>query len=517
MTFARIAPISIAIGGISHETHAFSGTPTNLEDFARRALLSGGSLLDSATGNDGVLGGIVDAAPEDVTLVPTLFASAMPAGPVEHETWELLSHRLLTRLRTAAIRNPGIDGVILALHGAMATTEEHDPDGALVAAARDIVGAGTPIVVVLDSHGTPSDQLLESATMLVSYRTYPHVDTHATGAAALTICRNLVRGSVQPKTAVRRLPLLMPLTAQRTNGPTPMAHLMRQASALGMLPGVLQTNLLPGFPYHDVPHAGVTITVTTDGDRDHAESIASRFAEGAWQMLRSIRSTATPLSEVPAPLLQTSGKPTVFADVSDNPGAGAPGDNTDILARALAEHWLPGVVATITDPDAVDAACEAGQGAWIDTAIGGRLSASSGTPVPGPWEVLALGEGVVRNSGPIGRGGVSRYGRTAAIRRNGVTVIVSSLRQQTLDPAIVAAHHIDPTAAHWLAIKSGVHLRAAFEPLAARIVEVDTGGLATELLSTFAYHHVRRPIVPLDPLDRVNQERARMIKVQSHV
>lgn len=517
MSHARITPITIAIGGISHETHAFSTTPTTLADFEQRALLSGAGLLTSARGTDGVLGGIVDSAGEDIELIPTIFASAMPAGPVDHASWEQLVHRLLTRLRTAAIRVPGVDGVILALHGAMATTEERDPDGALVSAVREVVGDTVPIVVVLDSHGVPSNRLIENASALLGYRTYPHVDTHTTGAAALTACRTLVRGAFQPRTAVRRLPVLLPLTAQRTNGPTPMARLMRQMSALSRLPSVLQTNLFPGFPYHDVPHAGMTVTVTTDNDRDFAESLAARFSESAWQFARTLTSSALDIDVVSPPVLHASGRPTVFADVSDNPGAGAPGDNTAILARALEQGWPPGVVATICDPEAVDAAFAAGTGANVSIAVGGTMSSASGVPVHGRWEVLSCGEGVVRNAGPMGRGGTSRFGRTAALRMAGITVIVTSRRQQVLDPAIIEAHRIAPSSCRWIAVKSAVHLRAAFEPIAAEIIEVDAGGLSTERLESFAYHHVTRPIVPLDPLEQVNQARARMIKVGTHV
>lgn len=512
------SPLTIAIGGISHETHAFSPLPTTLADFELRAMLTGAGMLVAARGADGVLGGIVDAADRSgVELVPTLFASAMPAGPIDHDAWEQLQLGLLTRLRTAAIREPGLDGVILTLHGAMATTDELDPDGALVEGVREIVGEAVPIVVVLDSHGTPSDRLVTAASAILSYRTYPHIDTHATGAGALEACRTLAGGMIRPRTAVRRLPVLLPLTAQRTNGPTPMARLMRQIAALGRLPGVLQTNLLPGFPYHDVPHAGATVTVTTDNDRDLAESIAARYSEGAWQFLRTLGSTAIALDALAAPVIHTSGRPVVLADVSDNPGAGAPGDHTGILARALAEGWGPGIVATICDPAAVEHAVSAGAGATIDVAIGGRLTPRSGEPVPGPWEVRSIGEGVVRNVGPIGRGGASRHGRTAALRRDGITVIVTSRRQPVLEPAIIDAHGLDRASTQWIAVKSAVHLRAAFEPIAAEIVEVDAGGLATERLDTFAYHQVNRPIVPLDPTERVNESRAKAFKVRTHV
>lgn len=508
---------SIAIGGISHETHSFSGSLTTLAHFEQRALLTGSGLIEHARGADSALGGVVEAARHDVSLIPTLFASAMPSGPVEADTWTRLSHRLLTRLRTSAIREPGVDGVVLVLHGAMTTTADLDPDGALVEAARAIVGGTVPIVVVLDSHANPSPRLIAESNAILSYRTYPHVDTHATGAAALSLCRALIRGDMKPCTATRRLPMLLPLTAQRTSGPTPIGRIMRQVSALTRLPGVLQANLIPGFPYADVPHAGVTITVTTDNDRDLAESLASRFSEGAWQFMRSLTSAAKPVSELTSPLIQASGKPVVYADIADNPGAGAPGDHTGLLRHAVDAGWTNGALLTICDGDAVAAAHDAGAGAEVSIGIGGKLSGASANPVDAPWSVLALTEGIVRNAGPIGRGGASRFGRTAALRHRGIIVIVSERRQQVLEPAILQAHQIDPSSLRWIAVKSSVHFRAAFEPLAAEIIEVDSGGLSSEDFSQFTYRHIRRPLLPLDPLETVDRARKRKVEVGTHV
>lgn len=508
---------SIAIGGISHETHSFSGSLTTLADFERRALLSGSEVLDHARGTDSVVGGIVDAARHRVTLIPTLFASAMTSGPVEPETWTSLSHRLLTRLRTAAIREPGVDGVVLVLHGAMTTMTDVDPDGALVEAVRAIVGGSVSIVVVLDSHANPSPRLIAESDAIFSLRTYPHVDTHATGAAALSMCRALSHGDARPCTAVRRLPILLPLTAQRTDGPTPVARMMRQVSALTRLPGVLQANLFPGFPYADVPHGGVTITVTTDNDRDLAESLASRFGDGAWKVLRTIRSTAGTPAGLNPPLLQASGKPTVYADIADNPGAGAPGDHTGMLRHALDHDWTNGAFATICDVDAVAAAHDAGAGNEITVGIGGKRSEASSGSVDAPWTVTALTDGTVHNAGSIGSGGITRFGRTAALRHRGVTVIVTERRLQVLDPAILTAHRIDLSSLRWLVVKSSVHFRLAFEPLAAEIVEVDAGGLTTEDFGRFAYHQVRRPIVPLDSLEAVDRARRRTTEVGTHV
>lgn len=510
--------LTIAIGGISHESHSFSDVPTEMVDFEQQAMLSGARLLEHAKGTDSVLGGIVDAAEKDrVKVIPTLFAAAPPSGPVDHATWEQLCHWLQTRIRTAAIRDPGIDGVILTLHGAMTTTEELDADGVLAETVRDIVGDGTPVVVVLDFHANPSDRLVQQASAVLSYRTYPHIDVHATGAAALAACKAIIHGDVMPRTAIRRLPILLPLTAQRTNGPTPMASLVRQASSLTRLPGVLQASLLPGFPFGDVPHAGMTVMVTTDNDRDHAESLASRFSERAWQFGRSLASSAIPLSSVTAPLRHSFGKPVIFADIADNPDAGAPGDHTGLVLHALEHHWTHGLIATIVDPEVVAMALEVGAGGILDAHVGGKCSRFSGESVYATWEVLSCGSAVPRNIRPMRIGDVTRFGRTAVLRHHGVMVIVAERRQQVIDPGIVASHGIDVSTLGWIVIKSGVHFRAAFEPIASEIIEVDAGGLTSEASGRFAYHHVNRPILPLDSLDTVNRGRAKAAGTHTHV
>jgi microcystin degradation protein MlrC len=47
-------------------------------------------------------------------------------------------------------------------------------------------------------------------------------------------------------------------------------------------------------------------------------------------------------------------------------------------------------------------------------------------------------------------------------------------------------------------VKSTIHYRAAFEPLAHAIVEVDAPGLSSSNLGRFDFQRVRRPIFPLD-------------------
>src|SRR5205814_10289530 len=60
---------------------------------------------------------------------------------------------------------------------------------------------------------------------------------------------------------------------------------------------------------------------------------------------------------------------------------------------------------------------------------------------------------------------------------------------------------IDPAAEKLLVVKSSIHYRAAFEPIARAILEVDAPGLSSSNLERFAFTRVRRPIFPLDQWD----------------
>ena len=78
-------------------------------------------------------------------------------------------------------------------------------------------------------------------------------------------------------------------------------------------------------------------------------------------------------------------------------------------------------------------------------------------------------------------------------------MILISYRWQTLDPEMLRFVGLDPLDHKIVVVKSTIHYRAAFEPLAAEIVEVDAPGLSSSNLDRFRFERVRRPIFPLDP------------------
>lgn len=501
---SRRLPARIAIGGIWHETNTFSPVPTDLAAFRDRSLLTGDAILAQGAGTAGVFGGVLAAAAEaGADLVPTLFAAAMPGGLVTAEAHQTLRSRLLDRLR-APNRGPWpLSAVVLALHGAMVAADEPDVEGALLRDVRRLVGQDVPIVAVLDFHANLSTRMVEHADLILGYATYPHIDTFEKGRRAVELALDIRAGRVRPESALRQLPLLLPLAAGRTDGATPMREILDLAAGFEREAGVASVTVTGGFPYADVARAGLGVVVTADGDKSLAADIADRMSSVIWnrrdQFTTSDTSPADAVREAIA--LGTddaSAGPIVLADTADNPGAGAPGDATLVL-RELLDRGVDGaVVATIADPATVAEIGDAAVGSTVSAAVGGKTHPAGGAPVERDWTVRWRGDGVYVNSGPIGTGGVTRLGRTVTLAADGVDVIVCERRTQVLDPAIFAAVGIDPATRRLLAIKSSVHYRAAFVHLAAGIVEAGGPGLSGPDLTALNYTAIRRPMAPLD-------------------
>jgi len=187
----------------------------------------------------------------------------------------------------------------------------------------------------------------------------------------------------------------------------------------------------------------------------------------------------------------------LLADISDNPGGGSAQDGTVLLAALLDAGVEDAALATIYDPDAVEAAAEAGVGAEVSLSLGGR-SGENGDPLDVTGRVRLLSDGNYRNYGPMSTGLAVSFGRTALLEVDGIDVLVGSHRQQPYDPEAFRSQGITPERERVLVLKSTVHYRAAFDPLVGAVREVATPGLCTPDLSAFDYEHVPRPIYPLD-------------------
>jgi microcystin degradation protein MlrC len=115
--------------------------------------------------------------------------------------------------------------------------------------------------------------------------------------------------------------------------------------------------------------------------------------------------------------------------------------------------------------------------------------------------VLALADGEAVGRLGLYQGRTMRLGRSAALRIGGVTAVVISERYQTADPVIFERLGLDIGTARTAVVKSRGHFRAGFRPWFSpeQVVEVDTAGLTSSALDRRQWHHLPRPIFPLDP------------------
>ena len=481
------------IGMLAHETNTFSSIATDRRQFEARDLHYGGEVLEAYRDTGTCLGGMIAAAAaHGIALAPSLAAAASPAGRVTKDFYAEARDRLLADLRTAG----QLDGVLLDLHGAMVVDGLDDGEGDLLQGVRAAVGT-LPVAVTLDLHANVTPAMVQAATLLHGYKTYPHVDMDARGREAAERLRDVAAGRLRPTVAFRQPPLLPPIAGQLT-ARGPMRRLYDLAGAMERRPGVISISIFAGFPLADIRDAGLSIYVATDRDPALADVLADQLAETAWAHRREFLHAAVPVETAVARALAADGRPVVLADIADNTGGGAAGDTTEILRELLRGGATDTTVACVWDPQAAGACVAAGVGATPTLAVGGKIDPSHGAPLTLTGRVRAVSDGRFVHKGPMFRGLTGRLGPTAVLEVGGVKIILITYRWQTLDPEMIRFVGIDPERERILVVKSSIHYRAAFEPIAREIIEVDAPGLSSSNLTRFAFTSVRRPIFPLD-------------------
>lgn len=490
----------IAFAGFLHETNTFAQRPTGLDEFIAGGYFHGDEMLTFA-GSNTVTGGVIDRIAElpDLTFVPLATTSAIPGGLVTAETVETVEGEILDRLSSA-----DADAVILDLHGAMMTELSDDGEASLLRRVRALVGASVPIIAVLDLHVHLSPDMVELADILLPYDTYPHVDLAERGIEAVNLAVQMLNGELTPVSILAKPPVLPPLPHQ-FSGVEPTRSIMELVFACEQRPGVVNVGVGFGFPYADTPLAGMSVVATTNGDPTLAAEVATEVADFIFARREAFRPTVMTVEEAVHTAMAEPSGPVVLADLGDNPGGGSACDGTALLWALLDLGASEATLGVIADPEVVEAAFSAGVGAQLDLMLGAKTDELHGYPIPVQARVASLSDGRFVYEGPVETGREDSLGRTAVLacvgrHDNVVKVIVCERRVQPLDTAVFRSQGIEPTAHKIVALKSSVHYRGAFAPIAARIIEVDTPGLTGVNLSRFTYRRLTRPIWPLDDI-----------------
>ncbi len=493
----------LAIGALPHEANTFSRVPTTLEDIQRAGLHEGEDVLDALRGTGTPLGRVIDAAGDlGLKLLPTVALTPVAGGPLAGGVLDALADRLSARLR--GLRGEA-DGLLLHLHGASVAEDEVEADAEILRRAREVVGTEIPIAVVVDTHANLSQRLVDLATVVVAGKERPPVDAREAGQEAVALLARIARGDARPTAAMRKLRLLVPLHGQSTRR-EPMRSLVERAREIERRAGVLGVALLPGFPYADVPAAGFSVLVTTDGDPSLAERLADELALAVWERRGDLLAPSLNVETAVHHAMALQRGPVVLADLGDDPGAGAPGDGTALLWALLDLGARDAALAVVADPNAVARALEVGVGQTAQFTVGGRVDRRHGYSIDFEARVTRIVDGRVTREGPPLAGVAIDLGRIAVLRARGrhegqVDVIVTERRADVGDPAVLRACGIVPEERKIVVVKSSLDYQAAFGPLAIETLEVATPGITTPAFDFLEYHRAPRPIFPLDPLD----------------
>ena len=483
----------IVTGTISHETNVLSNIRTDLEEFRKRRLLYGDELFERFDGTKTPAGGIIEGCKlNGFELIPTVFASATPSGTITADAFDALLGDILDGVRDAG----DYDAAVLHLHGAGVSEEYPDIEGKVLSEVRKLVGS-KPLVATFDLHANYTREMVENADLLIGYDTYPHVDGYERGVEAVNLTRRMLEGTLNPTKAFTQPPMLPALQVQFT-GRYPMKRLIEEAHRMEEKPSVETITVAAGFPWSDIPEAGMSFIVTTDDDQELADRLAEELHDMAWAMRRDFLVKPTPVREALMHVMKAEGGPLVLADIGDNPGGGAPEDGTVVLRAILEEGLKGGVVAVIWDPEAVKKAVKAGVGKTLQLSLGGHTDEMHGEPLSVTGRVKTVTDGKFVNEGPMGTGSESDMGPTAVMEIGGNDVIVTTKRLQPLDLQLYKSQGIDPTEKRFIVVKSSVHYRASHEPIAKEVIELDTPGLTSPRLAGFGFKNIRRPIFPLD-------------------
>jgi microcystin degradation protein MlrC len=484
----------IAFGEFAHETNTFCPGFTELEAFQNTFWCEGEEIFARNRGVRNDLGGMIAAGERlGIELAPTLATTTQPSATVSRHAYETIRDTLFARLQAAG----PVDAICLALHGAGSADGIEDMEGTFLAELRALVGREIPVVVSLDLHGNTTEAMLEHADAHFYCHEYPHIDTYDRGAEIIEIAAKLLRGEVRPVKHLARLPLIIP-PSTTFSGPARVIN--ERCFAWEGEPGVIDCAFTHGFPHTDVSVICTSVLVTTDGDVELAEQVANDVVDLTYATIEDFRQELPGAEEAISQALAATEMPVIVAEVSDNPGGGAPGSGTHLLRALLAADEPKTCFGFVWDPATAAQAHAAGAGATIEVSIGGFTDELHGPPVKATAYVKALTDGRFILVNPMGAGSEVNLGKMARLVIGNVDVIVGSNRAQTLDDRLFLLHGIDVREQRIVAIKSQQHFRGGFQQIAGTIIRCDTPGFTTSNLADLPFRHIRRPIWPLDPL-----------------
>ena len=458
----------IAFGGIHTESSTYNPVLMREPDFK---ILEGDALLASP------MFAFLKTGP--YIPKPLFYARAIPGGPVSNDTYKCFRKKFIDRLRDEC----PLDGLYLAMHGAIYVDGMENAESDWIACAREIVGDDCIIAVSYDLHGNVSQCIVDNIDIFAAYRTAPHIDTQETMQRAWTMLVECLESGVTPGVAWAPVPVLLS-GEQSSTDDEPASSLYSKLAEYDLKDGIQDSNLMIGYVWADEPRATACAVVTAT-NRANAEIVCSSIANSFWQAREdfSFGPLTGPLSSILETAISSRSNPVVLADSGDNPTGGGVGDRADVLRALLELNVSNALVAGLVDAPAVTLCVKTGEGADASLNIGGTLDVDGSQPVLCESHVLKI------------IGSHENADRQALININGVRVILSENRRPYHNLADFLLLGINPEQEMLIVVKSG-YLSPELASIANPNLMALTQGVVSQAISNLASHRRAKNIYP---------------------
>lgn len=475
--------MKIAVGRFSHETCTFAPNPTTIEDWE----YYGPPSADILNTTRGYIGGFVDFCNTwgDVELVG-LTSPGRSRGGSSGSWLTAESFDKYTGLFQEDLRKIGkVDGVFLALHGAMAVTGTMKPEAEIVRRVREVVGPDVPIMVSLDLHANEDHELSDAADAVFIIKRYPHYDTKLIGENAARVMMRTLKGDYKPVMATRKPGVITPSVFQGT-GVSPAKDIMERARRWERQREDVFVSVAFGFAYADVPDVGATVMVVTNNDQELADEIADDMNDYIWRNREAFAGKRLPKTREGVRLaldaVRQGKTPVVIADHSDRTGG-----STHILEELIRQGGKNFCIATLRDEKAVAKITADHQvGDNITISLGGYSDEFAGNPIEVRGTVDFIGE--YRGDKIV----------SLNIGNNNHVILTPNLMQIT-DTNIYSVLNIDFTSLDLVSLKTRVHFRRGYHEtgIAGSIFEIDAPGLGPADLTLLPYQNIPDGLYPI--------------------
>ncbi len=460
----------IAVGGIHIECSTYNPVLNEEKDFR---VLRGATLLEAP-----YFAFLRDYAAE---FLPTIHARAIAGGPVSRATYEAFKGEFLERLKPML----PLDGLYLAMHGAMYVEGMEDAEGDWISAARALVGKDCTVSASYDLHGNVTQRIIDALDIYSTYRTAPHIDVEETMRRSVSMLVKSLKTGERPVVLWVPIPVVLP--GERTSTvDEPAKSLYDMLPGIDAIDGVWDASLMVGYVWADEPRA-TAAAIMTGTDRTVLEREAKRLARAYWDAREDFVfgcKTGT-LEECVERAIASPTAPVVLAESGDNPTGGGVGDRADVLAELIARGATGVVFAGIADKAATEACYAAGIGAELELSVGASLDTQGSKPVHGRFTVKFLHE----TSDPTDR--------QAVVSVSGIDLVLSAKRRPYHNIVDFTRLGLDPHKASIIVVKSG-YLSPELAPIANPNLMALSTGVVDQFVERLPRLRKQRPTYPFD-------------------